>query len=599
MKILNSLTSHSKDQNYAYQRIYRLLYNPEMYYIAYQNIYAKQGNMTRGADNKTIDEMSIDRIERLIKHLKDESYKPKAARRTYIPKKNGKKRPLGIPSFDDKLLQEVVRMILESIYEGHFEDTSHGFRPNRSCHTALSCVQKYYVGCKWFVEGDIEAFFDNINHDTLISIMRERIKDDRFLRLIRKFLKAGYMEDWQFHKTYSGTPQGGIISPILANIYLDKLDKYIKEYKKQFDRGVRRKNNPEYGRIQNDIHKCKRHLKAANGEAEAQSIMLEIEKLKVRRKSIPSKVEMDDNFRRLRYERYADDFLIGVIGSKEDCRKIKQDIKTFLEEKLQLTLSEEKTLITHARKPARFLGYDIYVRYTTETAKGRGGVQIRVHNGKVALKIPPNTIRDKLLEYGALKIVVHNGKEIWRPMPRVVLKNNDDLEILSRYNAEIRGFYNYYALAVNSGIISGFKYIMQYSMYKTFATKYRTTKSAIIKRYRVGKDFGIKYTDSKGKEHTTLFYNEGFKHKKDLRLNCDQLPNTIVYNGRASLIERLKAEKCEYCGKENVPLQMHHIRKIKDLKGKAPWEQMMIGRRRKTLAVCEECHRKIHAGKMD
>lgn len=210
MNILNSLASHSKNGDYVFQRIYRLLYNPEMYFRAYQNIYAKQGNMTSGTDNKTIDEMSIARINNLIDKLKDERYKPNSARRVYIPKKNGKTRPLGIPSFDDKLLQEVIRMILESIYEGYFEDTSHGFRPNRSCHTALSCVQRYYTGCKWFIEGDIEAFFDKINHDTLISILSERIKDERFLRLIRKFLNAGYIEDWKFYKTYSGTPQGGL-----------------------------------------------------------------------------------------------------------------------------------------------------------------------------------------------------------------------------------------------------------------------------------------------------------------------------------------------------------------------------------------------------
>lgn len=599
MNILNSLSSHSKNKLYTYERIYRLLYNPELYYIAYQNIYAKQGNMTKGTDNQTIDKMSISRIEKLIANLKDESYRPKAARRTYIPKKNGKKRPLGIPSFDDKLLQEAIRMILESIYEGHFEDTSHGFRPNRSCHTALSCIQKYYSGCKWFIEGDIEGFFDNINHDILISIMRERINDERFLRLIRKFLNAGYIEEWKFHNTYSGTPQGGIISPILANIYLDKLDKYIYEYKNQFNKGVRRKNNPVYGRLQNDIKMCERHIKVANSEVEIENLLAEIKELKIKRKSIPSKLEMDSDYKRICYERYADDFLIGVIGSKEDCRKIKQDIKEFLGEKLQLKLSDEKTLITHAKNPAKFLGYNIYVRYTDQTVTCKNGVTSRVHNGKVVLKIPPNTIKNKLLEYGALKIVVHNGKEQWKPMARVVLKNNDDLEILSRYNAEIRGFYNYYALALNSGTINNFKYVMQYSMYKTFATKYRTSKREIIRRYRIGKDFGVKYIDSKGKEHKTLFYNEGFKRKKDLSPNCDIIPNTIFYNGRTSLIERLKAEKCEYCGRTDVPLQMRHIRKIKNLKGKAPWEQMMIGRRRKTLAVCEECHQKIHNGKMD
>lgn len=599
INVLNSLSTHSNQLNYHYERIYRLLYNPEMYYVAYQKIYTKQGNMTKGSDHRTIDNMSLSRIDRLIASLKDESYRPTPARRHYIPKKDGRKRPLGIPSFDDKLLQEVIRMILESMYEGQFEDTSHGFRPNRSCHTALACIQKYYTGCKWFIEGDIEAFFDCINHDVLIGILGEKIGDARFLRLMRKFLKAGYMEEWQYHKTHSGTPQGGIISPILANIYLDKLDKYMKEYAADFETGVRRAHNPEYDDMQRSIHRLERDLSKAADDGEKQVILRQIKAMEKQRIYIPSKDAMDSGFKRLRYERYADDFLIGVIGDKEDCRRIKQDIKAFLSDKLCLNLSDAKTLVTHAETPARFLGYDISVRNSRQTVRGKNGVATRYYNGKIVLKIPQEAIKKKLLEYGALKIVVHNGKEIWKPWPRVVLKNNDDLEILSRYNAEIRGFYNYYGLALNSGIINNLKYVMQYSMLKTFATKYRTNKATIIKRMRLGKDLGVKYADSKGREQITLFYNEGFKRKKDISVDCDTLPNTIVYNGRTSLIERLKAGRCEYCGKENTLLHMHHIRKLKDLKGKAPWEQLMLGRRRKTLAVCEDCHRKIHANQMD
>ena len=231
-RVLNSLSEHSKDASYKFERLYRILFNEEMFYVAYQRIYAKEGNMTKGSDGQTIDNMSLKRIEKLIDTLKDETYQPQPSKRVYIPKKNGKKRPLGVPTFNDKLIQEVVRMVLEAIYEGNFEYTSHGFRPNRSCHTALTHIQKEFNGAKWFVEGDIKGFFDNINHDVLINILLERIADERFIRLIRKFMKAGYIEDWQFHNTYSGTPQGGIISPILANIYLDKLDKYIKEYRK-------------------------------------------------------------------------------------------------------------------------------------------------------------------------------------------------------------------------------------------------------------------------------------------------------------------------------------------------------------------------------
>jgi group II intron reverse transcriptase/maturase len=218
-KVLNSLTEHSKDLNYKFERLYRILFNEEMYYVAYQRIYAKTGNMTAGSDGKTIDQMSLNRIEKLIASLKDESYQPQPSRRVYIPKKNGKKRPLGVPAFDDKLLQEAVRMLLEAIYEGQFENTSHGFRPKRSCHTALVHIQNTFSGAKWFVEGDIKGFFDNINHQILIDTLKERISDDRFIRLVRKFLNAGYLEKWEFHNSYSGTPQGGIISPILTNIY--------------------------------------------------------------------------------------------------------------------------------------------------------------------------------------------------------------------------------------------------------------------------------------------------------------------------------------------------------------------------------------------
>ena len=243
-KILNSLTQHSSDLAYKFERLYRLLFNEEMYYIAYQSIYAKQGNMTKGVDGKTIDGFSISHIERLIGTLKDETYQPNPSQRVYIPKKSGKMRPLGIPSFIDKLLQEVIKMILEAIYEGSFENSSHGFRPQRSPQTALWSIQKTFNGTKWFIEGDIKGFFDNIDHEVLIAILSERISDMRFLRLIRKFLNAGYVEDWVFHKSYSGTPQGGIISPILANIYLDKFDKYIKEYTEKFNKGKRRKENP-------------------------------------------------------------------------------------------------------------------------------------------------------------------------------------------------------------------------------------------------------------------------------------------------------------------------------------------------------------------
>jgi len=263
--------------------------------------------MTKGTDNQTIDGMSLKRIEKIITSLKDESYQPKPSRRTYIPKKNGKMRPLGIPSFEDKLLQEVIRMILEAIYEGYFEETSHGFRPNKSCHTALTKIQTTFTGVKWFIEGDIKGFFDSINHNVMISILKERIIDERFIRLIRKFLNAGYMEDWAFHKTYSGCPQGGIISPILANIYLDRFDKYVKEYIDSFRKGKRRNRTPQYRKNETDLRNARNTLQNANNDAEKQNAILRIRELEKARVLISYGNPMDTQYARLTYVRYADD----------------------------------------------------------------------------------------------------------------------------------------------------------------------------------------------------------------------------------------------------------------------------------------------------
>lgn len=599
-KMLGSLTKHSVQQEYKYERLYRLLYNKEIYLKAYQKIYAKPGNLTEGVDTTTIDGMSMKRIETIIGRLKDESYQPKPSRRAYIPKKNGKKRPLGIQSFDDKLLQEAVRMILEAIYEGSFEPSSHGFRPQKSCHTALMGIQRTFTATKWFIEGDIHSFFDCIDHDILIGILRERIADERFLRLIRKFLNAGYVEEWTFHKTYSGVPQGGIISPILANIYLDKLDKYMKAYCKAFRQGERRERNPIYRQNETLMAKTRKELANTKDDAERGRIIERIKQLEQERLKLSPTLPIAAGYRRLFYVRYADDWLCGVIGSKEDCKKIKEDIKCFLSDSLHLELSEEKTLITNAKEKAHFLGFDIYVRHTDLAKRDTLGRLNRSYTNKVVLAVPSDAIRKKLLDYGVVKMTCHQGKEIWKPCQRNKLKNQDDLEILESYNAQIRGFYNYYCIANNSSILNNFYYIMKYSMLKTFAGKYNTKITKIIKRYHIGKDFGVTYTNSKGKEITRLFYNQGFKRKTDVSCrNCDNIVPEALFNTSTSLIARLRAGKCEVCGTETADIQIHHVKKVKDLNGKDFWDSFMIARRRKTLALCEKCHKKLHAGKLD
>ena len=335
--VLDNLAKQTTRNNYKIRRLYRNLYNTEFYLIAYSKVYSKEGNMTKGVDEATIDGMSLKRIENLIECLKDYSYQPKPSRRVYIPKKNGGKRPLGVPSFEDKLLQEVVRMILESIYEPNFSDRSHGFRPERSCHTALTQVKERFTGAKWFIEGDIKGFFDNIDHHTLIVILKRKIEDESFINLIWKFLNAGYMEEWKYHKTYSGTPQGGIISPILSNIYLNELDRFIEKYKSGFDKGKARKRLREYRTREMRLSRAKKKYGqnwTELDEEEKEKAALHVKTLKNHMMELPYKDPMDDGYKRLQYTRYADDFLIGVIGSKEDCQIIKSDLTNFLENEL-------------------------------------------------------------------------------------------------------------------------------------------------------------------------------------------------------------------------------------------------------------------------
>lgn len=602
--VLNSLRKNACNESYHYERVYRNLYNSDFLLLAYQNIYASEGNMTAGADKKTIDGMGIERINEIIKGLKDHSYKPNPARRKYIKKKNGKMRPLGIPSIDDKLVQEVVRMILESIYEPTFSNLSHGFRPNRSCHTALLQVQANFTGTKWFVEGDIKGFFDNIDHNVLIGILRKRIKDEYFIALIWKFLKAGYLEEKIFNTTYSGTPQGSIISPILSNLYLNELDRYMEQYIKNFRMGKKRTKSEEYASLE---HKLK-YLRYEKLAPQKWNELNDSEKVKAVESIIAIREDMlkadysdpqDSSYRRLTYVRYADDFLCGVIGSKADAELIKADIKAYLSEKLNLELSDEKTLITTAKDNARFLGYDIFIADNESIKKDKNGHTRRVRNGKVKLFVPREKWQNKLIEYNALKIEYENGNEKFIPTHRTYLISNDDLEIVSQYNAEIRGMYNYYKIANNASVLGHFNYVMKFSMFKTFGAKYKLHISGVRKKYGY-KRFGVKYYTKNG-EKTMYFYDEGFKKDKNgiAKSEVDNVPKIYRNSNPTSLISRLKAKQCEWCGAENSAIEIHHVKKLKDLKSKKKWERMMIARKRKTLALCKPCHDSLHAGKLD
>ncbi|WP_251137002.1 reverse transcriptase/maturase family protein [Exiguobacterium sp. s193] len=456
-----------------------------------------------------------------------------------------------------------------------------------------------FTGTRWFIEGDIKGFFDSIEHHTLINLLRKSIKDEKFINLIWKFLRAGYVEKWEFHKTYSGTPQGGIISPILSNIYLNELDRYIEKYSLQYNKGKKRTHNLEYHNLASKIGYRKRKNKSEWEELndEEKAIRLnEIKSLYEQLQTLDSKNLFDPEYRRMKYVRYADDFLIGVIGSKEETEQIKQDLTTFLASELKLELSAEKTLITHSEKSAQFLGYDIRVVRDWHRMKMPNGTKKRKFNFQAKLFVPHEKYLKKLIELKALKIGNNNG---WKPVHRPYLIHNDDLEILRTYNAEIEGLYNYYRLASNVHVLQSFRQTMKYSMIKTYANKYKSTVSKIINKFSINKNFGVRYETREG-SRIAYFTEQRMEKNTEIKSNTvDIIGQTLVYSGRTSLIDRLLAEKCEWCGKKNVPLEMHHVHKLKDLKGKKQWEQKMIARRRKTIAMCVKCHLDLHNGKLD
>ncbi|MDQ3812366.1 MAG: group II intron reverse transcriptase/maturase [Armatimonadota bacterium] len=572
--------------------LWPLIVRPEWLMQAWEEIRRNTGSKTAGVDGMTATEVDLSLIHHLARELKDGTYRPQPVRRVHIPKANGKTRPLGIPTLKDRIVQQALKMVLEPIYEADFLPCSHGFRQHHSTHTALKDIANTYSGAAWIIEGDITSCFDNIPHGKLLNLIGKRIADRKLLCLIRRFLKAGYLEDWRYHRTYSGTPQGGILSPLLANIFLHQLDEFmVNELEANRPQGKRESNarrNPEYRKIDNQIidnqiARLRKRLKEGQGNRDT---ILEIQKLEKQRKSTPYYAKDKKRPGKVWYTRYADDFVILVAGTKFEAQAIKEKVKTQLDG-MGLVLSEEKTKLTHWSRSFPFLGYEI-----------RGRIEHAGASVKATLHIPQEKERN------VREAIERVGGYFHIP----------ETDVMVQMSAIYRGWCNYYKFATAPQ--PTFSQLASYTWWRYthfLAKKQKASIAATVRRERQAGRLG---KVRKGmRERTTYQRRIGgktltldiFPPQTELVRKLPRICNWQVdlkpviprnWQSGRSLATRWEAleragGRCEDCGQPAT--QVHHTR---PLRGKPLLARIQSDKAQRTTAtaVCDQCHLRRHGG---
>ncbi|MFQ5856023.1 MAG: group II intron reverse transcriptase/maturase [Anaerolineae bacterium] len=584
------------DPEKRFNRLYRLLRQPEFLMLAKAKVEGNKGANTPGVDGQVMDDVTPEAIIKLSQELATGTYQPQPVRRTYIPKRRNKtqQRPLGMPTSRDKVIQAGVALILEALYEPLFRDCSHGFRPGRSPITALRTVSTAYrAGATWIIEGDLEDCFGSIPHHVILNCLRKRIRDERFIDLIRRMLKAGVMEMGRYQRTYSGVPQGGVASPILANVVLHELDAWMETHiganpPTQTTQEVNARRNPEYKRLSYRIQDLRRYLDGKRpmpkGKSEAE-LRQELRETLAARRQVPSCLPRQVVY----YARFADDFLIILCNrSKEEARDTKERTADWLQETLGLTLNPDKTLITHRQDRLRFLGYHLQGR---RSARGTPWLY---------LSVPEDAMRE----------VVAKIKQA------TAYSMAPEYDVFVNVNAIVRGWTNYYRFAHNSNKVAGrlinavFWRVAHY-----LGKRHRQSIRKIMRRHyardpRTGcKALFVQRPDAKpGREARYFIW-----HKRPKRLPLIANKATTVQDTKPclntswatghSLTQRVKAKAaaqgtCEGCGRSDVPLYHHHPSRLRNVKRDRKDQRHVIqsGYDQQGKILCLDCHLEHHHG---
>jgi group II intron reverse transcriptase/maturase len=584
-RLLNLREVNGINPNLLNKKTIHIISDMEVLTLAYELIKSNPGNMTRGSSPETLDGIGLAKLKAISGKLKAGTFDFSPARRVFIPKAGGSgKRPLSVVNPREKIVQKAIQLTLEAIYEPCFLSSSHGFRPQRGCHTALKLIKYGFRDMSWVVDADIEGFFDNVDHKTLLDLLRTRIECDKTVALVKRSLEAGFMVGGAAEKSRKGTPQGSILSPLLGNIVLHELDKFMLQLKDVYRQGKNRRVNPEHRRYEYLIQKT---------ECAVVKRRLRRDMWKVKY----SKDPMDPSFRRLNYVRYADDFIVGVIGPLSEVKLLQKQISEFLEGSLKLNLNLEKTkLVDFGKDTVNFLGTQIRgsrkkFNKPIITVKSYGQLKKVIATPRTNLDAPLRSMFAKAKTNGFFK----QKGDAYYPTAVKRLVNLDHADILGYYNQVSRGILNYYSFTDNHARLGTFVHRLKHSCALTLALKYKLRT--------MGKTFA-KFGKTLDCPVTGVQFRLEPSYKKSGRflINPSEPSKVLAKRWNAKLTKSSLHLCCLVCGGTKV--EMHHVRRIRDLqqkyaKGKIDfWTKQLAAINRKQIPLCKDHHMQLHHGKL-